>query len=253
MAQLQPFFIERRDIYDTREKKSRMYSWVAFVTGLIVSELPYLVLCAVLYFVCFYYQTGLPTASDKAGAVFFVMLLYEGVYTGIGQFISAYAPNAVFATLTNPLILGTLVSFCGVLVPYAQIQEFWRYWIYYLNPFNYLMGSLLVFTVFDSEIECKESEFATFDPPNGSTCIDYLAGYLQGMGARSNLVNPSATENCQVCQYTRGSDYLFNLNLQDYYYGWRDTGIVALFMFSSYALVYVLMKLRTKASKRSED
>ncbi|KAL3486049.1 ABC-2 type transporter-domain-containing protein [Aspergillus germanicus] len=253
IAQLQPLFIERRDIYDAREKKSRMYSWVAFVTGLIVSELPYLVLCAVLYFVCFYYQTGMPTESDKAGAVFFVMLLYEGLYTGIGQFISAYAPNAVFATLTNPLVIGTLVSFCGVLVPYAQIQEFWRYWIYWMNPFNYLMGSLLTFTVFDVEIQCRESEFATFDPPNGSTCANYLSTFMQGMGARSHLVNPEATEACQVCQYTRGSDYLYGLNLLDYYYGWRDVGIIAIFVFSSYALVYGLMKLRTKASKKAED
>ncbi|KAJ0417268.1 ABC-2 type transporter-domain-containing protein [Aspergillus carlsbadensis] len=253
IAQLQPLFIERRDIYDAREKKSRMYSWIAFVTGLIVSELPYLVLCAVLYFVCFYYQTGMPTESDKAGAVFFVMLLYEGLYTGIGQFISAYAPNAVFATLTNPLVIGTLVSFCGVLVPYAQIQEFWRYWIYWMNPFNYLMGSLLTFTVFDVDIKCRESEFATFDPPNGSTCADYLSTFMQGMGARSNLINPEATEACQVCQYTRGSDYLYGLNLLDYYYGWRDVGIIAIFVFSSYALVYGLMKLRTKASKKAED
>jgi ABC-type multidrug transport system ATPase subunit len=52
IAQLQPLFIERRDIYEAREKKSKMYSWKAFVTGLVVSELPYLCICAVLYFVC---------------------------------------------------------------------------------------------------------------------------------------------------------------------------------------------------------
>ncbi|KAI9368335.1 ABC-2 type transporter-domain-containing protein [Aspergillus egyptiacus] len=252
IAQLQPLFIERRDIYDAREKKSKMYSWIAFVTGLVVSELPYLVICAVLYYVCFYYQTGMPTASDKAGAVFFVMLLYEGLYTGIGQFISAYAPNAVFATLTNPLVIGTLVSFCGVLVPYPQIQEFWRYWIYWLNPFNYLMGSLLVFTVYDVPVKCKGNEFATFDPPNGSTCADYLSDFMQGMGSLSNLVNPEATSGCQVCQYTWGSDYLYTLNLKEYYYGWRDAALVGLFVLSSYALVYVLMKLRTKASKKAE-
>ena len=60
------------------------------------------------------------------------MLIYEFIYTGIGQFVAAYAPNATFASLVNPLLIGTLVSFCGVLVPYAQIQEFWRYWIYWL-------------------------------------------------------------------------------------------------------------------------
>lgn len=252
IAQLQPLFIDRRDIYEAREKKSKMYHWAPFVTGLIVSELPYLVVCAVLYFVCFYYTVGFPGASDKAGAVFFVMLMYEFIYTGIGQFVAAPAPNAVFASLVNPLLIGTLVSFCGALVPYAQVQAFWRYWLYYLNPFTYLIGSLLVFVDFDKPIHCLEDEFATFDPPTGQTCAAYLQPYLAGPGSRNNLTNPDATSACQVCQYTRGSDYLYTINLKDYYFGWRDAAICALFAISSYALVYLLMKLRTRASKKAE-
>jgi hypothetical protein len=133
IAQLQPLFIDRRDIYEAREKKSKMYSWIAFVTGNIVSELPYLCICAVLYFVCWYYTVGFPKDSNKSGATLFVMIMYEFIYTGIGQFVAAYAPNAVFASLANPLIIGVLISFCGVLVPYAQIQAFWRYWVYWMN------------------------------------------------------------------------------------------------------------------------
>lgn len=250
--QLQPLFIERRDIYETREKKSKMYHWAPFVTGLIISEIPYLIICAVLYFLCFYYTAGFPLESDKAGAVFFVMLVYEFIYTGIGQFVAAYAPNATFASLVNPVIIGILVSFCGVLVPYSQIQEFWRYWLYYMNPFNYLMGSLLVFTTFDVPIYCSKSEFAVFNPPSGQTCAEYLADYMMGMGSRTNLTNPAATSDCRVCEYTRGSDYLYNVNLLDYYYGWRDAAVCVIFALSSYGLVYLLMKLRTKASKKAE-
>lgn len=55
IAQLQPLFLQRRDIYEVREKKSKMYHWSSFVTGLIISEIPYLIICAVLYFVCFYW------------------------------------------------------------------------------------------------------------------------------------------------------------------------------------------------------
>jgi ABC-type multidrug transport system permease subunit/ABC-type multidrug transport system ATPase subunit len=251
IAQLQPLFIDRRDIYETREKKSKMYSWIAFVTGLIVSEIPYLCICAVLYFACWYYTVGFPHDSNKSGATFFVMLMYEFIYTGIGQFIAAYAPNAVFAALTNPLVISMLVSFCGVLVPYTQIQAFWRYWMYYLNPFNYLMGSLLTFSIWDAPVHCAESEFAIFDPPNG-TCQDYLYDYQHGIGAATFLQNPDATSGCKVCEYQKGSDYLQTLNLLDYYYGWRDAGITVIFALSSYALVYVLMKLRTKASKKAE-
>lgn len=241
IAQLQPLFLERRDIYEVREKKSKMYHWFAFATGLIVSEIPYLCVCAVLYFVCWYYTVGFPSDSDKAGAVFFVMLFYEFIYTGIGQAVAAYAPNAVFASLVNPLIISVLASFCGVLVPYDQLQSFWRYWLYYLNPFNYLMGSMLVFTTFDSPVVCKRDELAIFDTPSGQTCAEYLADYMMGLGSRTNLLNPEATSGCEVCQYTRGSDYLMTLNLKDYYFGWRDAAIVALFALSSYGCVYALM------------
>ena len=54
--------------------------------------------------------------------------MYECLYTGIGQMIAAYILNAVFASLVNPLVITTLVLFCGVMVPYSQIVAFWRYW-----------------------------------------------------------------------------------------------------------------------------
>jgi ABC-type multidrug transport system permease subunit/ABC-type multidrug transport system ATPase subunit len=249
--QLQPLFIQRRDIYDAREKKSRMYSWIAFVTGLIVSEFPYLCICAVLYFVCWYYQTNLPHASKEVGAIFFIMLIYEFIYTGIGQFVAAYAPNATFAALVNPLIVNSLVLFCGAFVPQPELNVFWKYWFYYLNPFNYVLGGMLTFGIWNAKVTCNSDEFAYFNPPNG-TCKDYLAEYMAGAGSAINLVNPEATSQCQVCEYTRGSDYLKTLNIKDYYYGWRDAGICVLFAISGYMLVFVMMKLRTKASKKAE-
>ena len=229
-----------------------MYSWIAFVTGLIVAELPYLIICGIQFFLCFYYTVGFPGDSNKAGASLFLMLVYEFLYTGIGQFIAAYAPNAVAASLANPLIIITLVGFCGVLVPYSQLQEFWRYWLYYMNPFNYLLSGLLVFTTYDVDVRCKESEFAVFEPLANQTCGEYLSDYLQQMGAGSNLTNPDATTNCRVCQYKSGSDYLRTLNITEYYHGWRDAAIVVIFVFSSYGLVYLLMKLRTKRTKKAE-
>jgi len=74
ISQLQPLFINRRDIFEAREKKSKMYHWAPFVTGLIVSEFPYLLVCALLYYVCWYFTCGLPTSADHAGSVFFVVV-----------------------------------------------------------------------------------------------------------------------------------------------------------------------------------
>ncbi|KAJ5920756.1 hypothetical protein N7466_009082 [Penicillium verhagenii] len=250
--QLQPLFIQRRDIYDAREKKSKMYSWVAFVTGLIVSEFPYLCICAVLYFVCWYWPVWrLPHDSNRSGATFFIMLIYEFIYTGIGQCVAAYAPNPTFAALVNPLIISILVLFCGVFVPYTELNVFWKYWMYYLNPFNYVVSGMLTFGLWDVKVTCNEDEFAVFDPTNG-TCAQYLADYIAGDGWRVNLVNPDAISGCKVCEYTDGTGFLSTLNVNDYYFGWRDAGISVIFAISGYALVFGLMKLRTKASKKAE-
>lgn len=180
-----------------------------------------------------------------------VSRVYELIYTGLGQLIAAYAPNAVFASLANPLILGTMISFCGVMVPYSQLQVFWRYWLYYLNPYTYFANALLTFGIFDVKVNCKESEYALFNTPGNQTCASYLADYMSptGQGSRTFLQNPEATAGCRVCQYRHGSDYLATLNIKDYYYGWQDAGIVVLFMFSTYCFVFLLVKLRTKATK----
>ncbi|EAU32222.1 hypothetical protein ATEG_07960 [Aspergillus terreus NIH2624] len=231
----------------------QMYHWAPFVTGLIVSEFPYLLVCALLYYVCWYFTSGLPTSASHAGSVFFAAIMYECLYTGIGQMIAAYTPNAVFASLVNPLVITTLVSFCGVMVPYSQIVSFWRYWMYYLDPFNYLMSSLLVFTTWDKPVHCQPEELAVFDPAPNLTCGEYLDVYQRGAGIATNLLNPDDTFGCQVCQYTEGGDYLRTLNLQEQYYGWRNAGIVVVFVVGIYGLVFLMMKLRTKATKKAES
>ncbi|KAL2827138.1 ABC-2 type transporter-domain-containing protein [Aspergillus cavernicola] len=253
ISQLQPLFIDRRDIFEACEKKSKMYHWAPFVTGLIVSEFPYLLVCALLYYVCWYFTCGLPTSADHAGSVFFVVVMYECLYTGIGQMIAAYTPNAVFASLVNPLVITTLVSFCGVMIPYSQIVPFWIYWMYYIDPFNYLMSSLLIFTIWDKPVHCKPNELPVFNPAPNQTCGEYLDLYQHSIpGWATNLLNPDDTVDCRVCQYTLGGDYLRTLNLEERYSGWRNAGIVVGFVVGIYGLVFLMMKLRTKATKKAE-
>ncbi len=114
------------------------------------------------------------------------------------------------------------------------------------------MGALLWFGIWDETVNCKIEELAVFDTPNGETCANYLNTYLTNYNTGANLLNPDATSGCQVCSYTTGTDYLYTLNLKSKVDGWRDIGITVIFVCSSYALVFALMKLRTKRSKTAE-
>ncbi|RKK50582.1 Brefeldin A resistance protein [Fusarium oxysporum f. sp. cepae] len=229
--QLQPFFIHNRDLFETREKKSKTYHWLAFVSAQLLSEIPILIVCATLYFACWYFTAGFPVKASASGQVYFQMILYEFLYTSIGQAIAAYSPNEYFAALANPLIIGAaLISFCGVVVPYSLIPTFWRYWIYWLDPFTYLIGGLLEPVVWDVRVQCRPEEVTSIPLPGNTTCGDYMADFL--------------SENAGT-----GADYMKSININASYYGWRDVGITALFCISSYALVFLMMKLRTRATK----
>lgn len=125
--------------------------------------------------------------------------------------------------------------------------------MYYLDPYNYLMSALLIFTSWDKSVHCTTNELAIFDPSPNQTCGEYLDIYQRGMGPGINILNPEATADCRVCQYTHGGDYLKTLNLAEKSYGWRNAGIVVAFVVGIYALVYFMMKLRTKATKKAES
>ncbi|GFF84984.1 brefeldin A resistance protein [Aspergillus udagawae] len=249
--QMQPFFLHNRDIFEAREKKSKIYHWLAFIGAQTVSEIPYLILCATLYFACWYFTAGFPATPSISGHMYLQMIFYEFLYTSIGQGIAAYAPNEYFAAVMNPVLLGAgLVSFCGVVVPYSEMQPFWRYWLYYLDPFTYLVGGLLGEVLWDVQVRCEPSELVRFSAPVGQTCGEYMAAFLAEKPGY--LVDGNATA-CEFCQYSTGADYARTFNLKERYYSWRDTGITALFCISSYAMVFLMMKLRSKKTKSARS
>ena len=75
-----------------------------------------------------YATAGFDLSPGVAGPVVLTMFFYELLYTGMAQFIAAYAPNPPAAALFIPVLIATLVTFSGVLVPYSQLNVFWRYW-----------------------------------------------------------------------------------------------------------------------------
>ncbi|KAJ5101248.1 hypothetical protein NUU61_003470 [Penicillium alfredii] len=250
--QMQPFFLHNRDIFETREKKSKTYHWIAFIGAQTITEIPYLIICATLYFLCWYFTAGFPATPSIAGHVYLQMIFYECLYTSIGQAIAAYAPNEYFAAVMNPVLIGAgMISFCGVVVPYSQMQPFWRYWIYYLDPFTYLVGGLLGEVLWDVKVACEPSEYVRFSAPSGQTCGEYMAEFLASQAGY--LLDKNATKTCSFCKYSSGADYAKSFNLTEKYYSWRDTGITALFCFTSYALVFFMMKLRSKKTKSARS
>lgn len=56
----------------------------------------------------------------------------------------------------------------------------------------------------DIPVVCSAVEFATFPPPSGQTCQEYLSPFLSYLG-QGYIDNPSATDECRFCTYSNGN------------------------------------------------
>lgn len=222
IQQLQPKFLNFRNIYQSREANSKIYSWVALITGAILPELPYSILAGTLYFICWWFPAlGRGATPFASGFTWMLVMLFEIFYVGFGQAIAAFAPNELLASILVPLFFLFVVSFCGVVVPFAAMPYFWRSWMYYLTPFRWLLEGFLGVAVHNRPVVCESSEFARFPAPPGQTCESYTQEFVAMAGG---YVQTGANGLCEFCQYANGDEFARTFNIE-YSNKWMDYGI----------------------------
>lgn len=69
LSHIQPVFLHSRAIYN-REASSKMYAPVIFAFSQFAAELPYCVICAVMYFITWYIPAGLQRDASRSGYAF---------------------------------------------------------------------------------------------------------------------------------------------------------------------------------------
>lgn len=247
IQQLQPQYLNFRDLFSSRERNSRIYSWVAFTTGAVLVEIPYSIVAGSLYFVCWWFgSVGQHISSFASGYTYLLLILFELYYVGFGQAIASFSPNELLASLLVPIFFLFVVSFCGVVVPFAAIPHFWQSWMYYLSPFSYLLEGFLGVAVSGVEVQCADDEFARFRPPPGQNCQDYTGPYRSQSGG---LVQTASDGMCEFCQYANGDEFGKSFNVF-YSRKWRDFGIFAAFVGFNFAVVFACSYLYLHGGKR---
>ena len=122
IQQLQPKFLNFRNIYKSREANSKIYSWVAFTTGAVLVEIPYSLLAGTIYYQCWWWGAlGRGSSAFDNAYTWMMLMLFEIYYVGFGQAIASFAPNELLASLLVPVFFLFVVSFCGVVVPFAGL------------------------------------------------------------------------------------------------------------------------------------
>lgn len=239
MVQIEPAYNVARDVF-YRESSAKMYQGVAFGFAVVTAELPFSIVCAILFFVTLFYPVHFHYGTSHMGYQFLMTLLGQLFATTLGQAVSAITPNMFLATLFNPLFTFIFLLFCGVTIPYQALPSGWRFWMYYLNPATYIIGGMTVVELHDLQIQCKPSELLRFPAPDGKTCIEYAENFLKDAGGYLNN-NISTDGLCEWCQYRNGEEYYSGLHL-NYDQKWRDVGIVILFILSNLFIVFLGVK-----------
>ncbi|KAM0806858.1 putative ABC-2 type transporter-domain-containing protein [Seiridium cardinale] len=230
-----PKFFGNMALWQAREYPSRIYGWVAFCTANVVAEIPSAVVSGFLYWVLWYWPTGLPRESSVSGYAFLMTVLFFLFMNSWGQWICAFAPSFTVISNVLPFFFVMFGLFNGVVRPYSTLPVFWRYWMYWVNPSTYWIGGLLAATLDGVPVQCATDETARFDAPPGQTCQVYAGAFADSAGGY--LVNPDATSGCMYCPYSVGNQYLSTLNIEAGQ-KWRNFGIFLAFCISNWALVY---------------
>lgn len=259
LQQILPEYVLQRDLYETRERPSKTFSWLAFVMSQISTELPWNVLVGTMAFFTFYYPVGfynnasLDHMVNQRGAYawFFTVLFY--VYTGsMAHMIIAPFQLADAAGNLASLMFTLSLNFCGVLVGPKALPGFWIF-MYRVSPFTYFVDGFLSNAVAHQVVQCSPTELVTMNPSVGQTCGEYLASYIEAVGT-GYVNNPTATANCEFCSISSTDAFLTSVSL-NYDRKWTNAGIFIAFIFINWigAVFFYWLARVPKSSNRVKD
>ncbi|KAJ3578494.1 hypothetical protein NPX13_g2074 [Xylaria arbuscula] len=221
-----PHFIVQRQLYEGRERASRMYSWYTFITSSIIVELPWGIFASLLIFFPYYYLVGMDknairshTETERGGLMYFILLTFLLFQSTFANMCIAGVETAELGGILSLLLFALSLIFCGVIVPRASLPGFWIF-LYRVSPFTYIVGAMLSTGLGRQEVQCDELELLTFQPPQGQTCGEYLAHFPIGA-----LYNKNATSNCQFCPLATTDDFLASVDIF-YDQRWRNLGLL---------------------------
>ncbi|TIA87647.1 hypothetical protein E3P99_03058 [Wallemia hederae] len=234
-------------LFMMRESPSKIYSWQAWMTSFLISEIPFAVLNGLVYWVVWYWPVGFSHTADSgirvgSDPVLTLLLTIEFMlfiaWWAIWLCASAPSPNFVANSMPFHLVVLNLIN--GILIQYGNIPVIWRYTLYYINPLTYFLDGMIGATTSDVSVVCEQSEMATFNPPPGETCESYAGAFAES--SVGYLVNPQASTASQYCPMSDSSSFLSSIHV---YHGtgwpWGYLGIFSLYsIFSNLALCYGL-------------
>ncbi|KAG7732144.1 hypothetical protein KL948_002342 [Ogataea haglerorum] len=255
--QLLPLVEEERNVYEVRERPSKLYSWYAFVSATFTAELPWSFITGTLSFVTWYLPLGLyrdaeqtHSVSERAGLVWLLLTFFYIYATTLGYFCS-FGLEVMSNGMNNSFMVFMLsMNFSGVLV---YPTGFWT-WLYHVSPLTWWIGGIVPAGIRDTRIRCASDEYVKLPPLSGQTCGQYMQEFITKNGGY--VVNPDATDMCEFCSMSNSNQFLLQRHMNPDHM-WRNFGLMVAYsafnIICTYAFYYVFRvpKKRSRVEKET--
>jgi len=164
-----------------REMRSKMYLPIIYPVSWVISEIPYF-LIATLAFVGI--GNGMAGIATQTAADFLaywsVLCLFTLCMTYFGMMITFLAPSPILAAFLVSIITSLWISTSGVVVLFSDIR-FYK-WMYWTNPFQYVMNVLTVISFYCDTSKCKR-QCQCPQLPDGSYVWERIA-HIRSLSAK---------------------------------------------------------------------
>ena len=244
LAQVEPRYAIAR-MLSYREQAAKAYKQFPFALSQVISEIPYSILAAIVFFFPLYYISGLKSGAPFAGYTFLAVLTTEIFAVTLGQAIAALTPNPIISGAVNPFIIVTFFIFCGVTIPPPQIPGFWK-WLHELDPFTRLISGVVTTELQGRTVDCTAEELNRFTPPQGRSCGEYMMDFFRSEDGLGYLVDPQARDVCEYCAFATGEEFYSQFEFE-YATRWRDLGISIAFVGSNLVIIFLAVSYTFRA------
>ncbi|KAG0750432.1 hypothetical protein G6F57_002743 [Rhizopus arrhizus] len=239
----QPRFMQERTWF-RREYASRYYGWAPFALSCILVEIPYLIFFSTIFLFCFYWTAGLMNTSDRVGFFYIHFIVFLFYSVSLGFTIAAFSSTPPMAAVINPFFTSILILFAGIMQPPSAMPRFWSSWMYWVDPYHYLIEGLVVNVMDSIPVVCDASEFVKIPIPDGTTCGDYMADFFNA-GGNGYVEDNGATGSCNYCSYKYGNEFYETRIGWNFSNRWRDFGILCAYcIFNVFAFMFFVFLFR---------
>jgi ABC-type multidrug transport system permease subunit len=114
------YLVNKRDLFEARERQNKSYSWFVFVAAHVLVEIFWQTIASIFFFICWYYPLGIwrntsPEfgATERGVLAFILIWLFHLLICTLSQAVAIAIPLADTATQIASLLYWFMIIFCG--------------------------------------------------------------------------------------------------------------------------------------------